>query len=90
MNNTPLPLAITLMDFDKFMLSLTDVGAVLFFFLSLLSAHYKDRQATRPKMDADFVAKPREECIRLNAQPFCYVPLPSLVGLNHNEGVESL
>lgn len=36
MNNAPLPLAITLMDFDKFMFSLTDSGTVLFFYYTLI------------------------------------------------------
>lgn len=54
MNNAPLPLAITLMDFDKFMLSVTDTGAALF---SPLSDHYEDRQATHPTTDAEFPPK---------------------------------
>lgn len=43
MNNAPLPLAITLMDFDKFMLSVTDTGTALF---SPLSAYYEDRHGS--------------------------------------------
>lgn len=51
MNNAPLLLAITLMDFDKFMLSVTDPGAAPFCFLA---AHYEDRRVTRSKMDTGF------------------------------------
>lgn len=50
MNNAPLPLAIILMDFDKFMLSVTDLGTAL----PPPSVHYEDGQATRPTMDTDF------------------------------------
>lgn len=87
MNNAPLPLAITLMDFDKFMLSVTNLGTALpphLFIMKIDKQHVQQwTQIFSQTVRGMYI-------YGTNAQVFLLYPVAFASGLNHSEGVEAL